>query len=219
MRVPPRSHSDVKAAKAKWQDAALSALRGRGLDSLQRRTLDGLLRGPLGFEVDKTNNQPFSCTRGRGVFPDPHLPWDICQAVAVPTPKMANQHILQELEGGASAIEVCLSPDGQFGISVPDSNALQQLLQGVNLEIAGMVLQPAKQNIEFAKMLIQYWKTTGTELRKISVNFGISPAGLQLETGAIMSASKAVQLAQWAVENAPGVSTFCLSGDLIHNAG
>jgi len=215
--------TEAKLAKAAWEQAALANLRGKPLHSLDQQTLDGLLRPPLGTLADNPQIEglpgQFPFTRGATIRADPNLPWQICQPVMVPDPHLANQHILQELTGGASGVQLRLCPDGSDGIAVPDLAALQQVLAGIDLEIASLGIDPSPDSANFAKLLVDHWQQSGVDISKTNTHFGFSPASIAIRTNTQANYPAAIEFCQWVIEHAPQSRTFCMSADLIHNAG
>ena len=135
---------------AAWREEADKALKGAPFDRLIRKTLDGVERGPLFSREDLTQAgktgapgaAPF--IRGARAERDEYLPWGIRQRVDHPDPKMANAHILEELQGGASEIQLKLDPLGEHGTAARTLGEFQTLLDGVMLDLAPIHITPSR---------------------------------------------------------------------------
>jgi len=191
-----------------WQAAVTKALGNRSLQTLTSKTLDGLLRGPLLTLADNPQNSgvagEFPFTRAASSQRDLLQPWSICSQILVADEHQANQIVLEELLGGASAIQLQLEQSGK---------ALEVVLRGVDLTIAAVSLQPGAYNGQYAKELIQLLSQKHIDLAKVSGNFGLSPIGFAVSDDVVGDLSK------WAIDNAPGISSLSICSNLVHEAG
>ncbi len=197
-----------------WAAAARKALRGKAIETLRKTTDDGLSRGPL---FDANDNPKCEGTPGQYPFTragsqkrNAHQPWDICQTIFAQTTKTANEHILQELEGGANS--VLLHQD----VPIKTSDDLAHILRGVDGALAGIHLDPS--GPVRAKILAEYWQQSKADTQTIRGNFHLS--FVRKQTDQTPTTDNAItDIAKWASKNAPNVRAISLCPDLMHEAG
>ena len=210
-----------------WRDLADKALRGANFeDVLVRRTASGIARGPLRTQADDPQNAgapgAFPFVRGINTQVDPHRPWHITQSFSMADPAAANAAILDDLEGGVSALLLYLDPAGKNGIAVHTRKDLQTVLAGVDLSIVPVLLQARPLNAAYAAMLVSLWQDMGLDHAKGGLGF--SPVGQTIRHGMDFDLlpeklNRAASFARWAVDHAPNVATAIITSSLIHEAG
>jgi len=202
-------------AETLWQQDVLRALRGANPDTLTQTTIDGLLRGPL-----MTKNSHPQSTVAPGQFPftrginselDPHLPWDIRAEIwandSKIDPKIINGQILQELEGGASSIQLNLSTKHQ------DKNQLKAYLDGVDLNLAAIGLTHQSNGTKPAIALRGLWQELAVNTKKVHGDFD-----LQLNKSADENQS-IIDICKWAAQYAPNVQPLTITSYHMHETG
>ncbi|MCH8491391.1 MAG: methylmalonyl-CoA mutase family protein, partial [Oceanicaulis sp.] len=105
--IRPLAEGFAEPSGADWRALADDALKGAPFDSLVRKTLDGVARGPLFTRTDRDaagdpgapGAAPF--IRGGAPSRDPFLPWGVRQRADLPEPAAANAALLDALNGGA----------------------------------------------------------------------------------------------------------------------
>lgn len=204
----PDEHPDFAHAKQAWQQAVSAALGGQNANKLARKTLDGLLRGPLAMQKEPplATGRPgqFPFTRGTKPTIARFQPWDIRSQITPSHSQTLNQQVLQQLEGGANSVFL---PAGQTKLDLPT------LLTGVDLQLAGIGLLPQIGGHDMAQDLSDFWQNSGVDLTQIKGDLGLSPIGFSSPKSTVTS------LAKWAAEHAPNLRTLSLGTDLIHEAG
>ena len=216
-----------KASLPDWRDLADKALRGKDFeDTLVRRTASGIARGPLRTTVDDPHNAgtpgAFPFVRGINAKIDPHRPWHITQSFSMADPAVANAAILDDLDGGVSALLLYLDPAGKNGIAVHIRKDLQTVLAGVDLAIVPVLLQARPLNAAYAAMLVSLWQDMGLE--HASGGLGFSPVGQTIRHGMDFDLlperlNRTAAFARWAADHAPNVATAIITSSLIHEAG
>ncbi len=143
-----------------WRENAISALRGAELETLMRRTADGITRGPLSDERDRPSS----------VAPLPRSappllagrPWHICAPVRDPDIKFANAQLLRDLNGGASAARISI---GNHALTL-GANDVARIMEGVHTDLIPMNIAPHNN-----APLFDLFKPLG----KAHLNLGLSP--------------------------------------------
>lgn len=191
-----------------WQEAVTKALGGRSEQVLTSKTLDALVRGPLMTLGENPKNSgaagQFPFTRGTSLQCDKLLPWSICCEVLVSDEDQANKFVLEELSGGASAVQL------QFSHSDLE---LKAVLRGVDLNIATVSLTPDSDGGHYAKEFVSLLSQENVDLAKTSGNLGLSPIGFGVAGDVICD------LANWAIDNAPDIRSLSVCANLVHEAG
>lgn len=173
-----------EASEADWLTSVSKALKGGGIERLVRKTDDGIEIRPLYREADWPSSsdpmgQPGSTPFVRGPSPerDRYLPWDIRQAFAHPEVSVSNAEILRDLERGVSSLELAIDRSGARGIAVQTSADFEQLLKGVNTEIAPVALSALSfdEQVSIANAVMA--------LIKGKCDYNLDPLGTLAKTG------------------------------------
>lgn len=215
---------------AAWREEADKALKGAPFDRLIRKTLDGVERGPLFTRADVAEAgdtgapgaAPF--IRGRHAERDAFLPWGIRQRVDHPDPKVANAHILEELQGGASEIQLKLDPLGEQGTAARTLAEFQTLLDGVLLDLAPLHITPSRMAPQYAAMFLALLEGSGIDPASIQGGMGLSPIGQKsLAGGGAASLAERLErtseAAIYAAERFPHLKTVSITASAPHEAG
>jgi len=121
-----------------WRSGVESGPRGTMLETLARHTEDGTLRGPLMSAQDlPAELAPLARTElplldGR--------PWHIAAPVRDPELGHANKQLLEDLNGGASAVRI------EIGSHLKDRNAIKRILEGVFTDLVHVQFAPHTDN-------------------------------------------------------------------------
>lgn len=175
-----------------WRALADAALRGEDFDStLVRRTPDGIERGPVFFEADRLGA---AAAPRKNAF----LPWQIRQAFTESSPSEANAAILADLTGGVSEIGLHIDRQGGFGVAIANQDDLIRTLDGVDVSIAPVFLEPGH---DFDPGLF------ADCMKKAGANL----AGLGVDA----ADSRLTDLAK----NHPGFCIACIDARVIHETG
>ncbi|MXN65762.1 methylmalonyl-CoA mutase [Stappia sp. GBMRC 2046] len=120
----------LTASREDWQAAVERALKGASFERLRSHTYDGLVIEPL---YGRERDAPALKARQAG------LPWRVVQRVDHPESGEANALLLQDLEGGATGIELVFSSSARArgcGLSADNVERLDKVLDGVLLDLA-----------------------------------------------------------------------------------
>lgn len=118
------------STRADWMQLVEKGLRGADFDSLARHTEDGIERGPLTTLNDRPS-APAAIMRAA----EPLLAgrdWHICVPVRDTELAFANQQLLDDLKGGASAVRITL---GDKGVPVTRTPDLERLFDQVHTDL------------------------------------------------------------------------------------
>jgi methylmalonyl-CoA mutase len=175
-----------------WEALAEKGLRGADFSTLRSETEDGLPRGPLFDE---------------GARPDTHAPlprndapllegrpWHICAPVLDKDAGFANQQILADLRGGASAIVF-------MGDNLRRKADVKHCLEGVFLDLVPVIFSPGCSAAQFAPGI--------DDLSNTPVTLGMDPLG---ERPDVPKAWRAFTANAAAIHDAGGTDTLELAG-------
>lgn len=175
------------ADEARWRALAEKSLKGAPWERLVGRTADGVALKPLYRETDIATaidasglpgQAPF--TRGGAAARPVALPWSIRQGVWEAEPEAANAAALEELQKGASALELVIDPSGGRGVAIASIDDLKRALDGVIFEIAPIALDAQSFSLAAAKSLLTL--TRGAPNAKPA--FNLDPLGALMRDGA-----------------------------------
>ena len=173
-----------------WKNIASSSLKGRSIDSLERRHEDGLIIKPLYTEADRPEGE---LTRRQDAT------WTIASQIEpAANPAALNAAIMEELEGGAGMILLSAQQDTAMLADALDG----VLLDAVRFGIAGGDWQKA------AQTLCVSWQDADTLSAKHV-----------LPGNAILDGERIAGWVQDAGASWPGIKPVTISGDRHHEAG
>ena len=166
------------ADRQQWQDLVRKVLQGKTLDSLNRIDEDGLEIAVL-YQVEK--NEALSSDS----VPIHRLPvnsahrleygWQICQPIYTETePETVNKNILEELEGGSSAIYLT--------INSLTERKLEFILSNVFLEAVDIVLDAGTDVCDVLPAFERIAQCQDRSLSELGLNLGIDPFAPNSET-------------------------------------
>jgi methylmalonyl-CoA mutase len=143
-----------------WRALAARALEaGRTIESLTVQDEDGIAIAPLYTAADARLDAPRPWRSAAA--------WTICPLIDHAEPGEASRQAVEELEGGAGAILLDLGP---HGVRVEGASDLRAALDGVRLEMAGLVLDPGPRWAEVA-----VWQTEIRPADALPVALGADP--------------------------------------------
>lgn len=143
-----------------WQTLAEKGLRGADFTTLNSETEDGLLRGPL-FDAAARPDTHAPLPRNDAPMLSGR-PWHICAPVLDKDTGFANQQVLSDLRGGASAIVF-------LGGALRRKADLKHCLEGVFLDLVPVIFSPGCSAAGFAHSL--------KDLSDTPVTLGLDPLG------------------------------------------
>lgn len=165
---------------ADWHALAQTALAGAPFESLVRKTLDGVARGPLFTLADLDEacdpGAPGAAPFIRGASPvrDAFLPWGIRQRADLADPAQANAAILDDLNGGASEITLAIDPAGRRGVAVRSADDLARTLDGVMADLAPVWLAPVAESREPGTLFLNWLDAQGYDRSAVRGGLGLT---------------------------------------------
>ncbi len=227
----PSDHLDLAADFApasleQWRELVGAVLRRSGADLsaaagapeslLSTPTYDGVTLAPLyvagsaphGVDANGLPGQaPF--VRGtRAVATG----WDVRQRHADPDPVRTNAAVLADLENGVTSLWLAL---GDGGIPI---DALGQVLDGVYLDLAPVVLDAGADTTAAADAFFLLAAARGVEARELSGSLGADPIGLAARTGTVPDLDTTTHLALRTLPFA-ALRAITVDGTAYHDAG
>jgi methylmalonyl-CoA mutase len=203
------------ATRQDWLALVQKTLKDKSLESLTKRTADGLIIAPLYTDEDAP-----VAAQLRFAPRDAERSWDLRALTAHPSPDAANAEILADLDGGAASAIVRIDPSGQNGVAIGSAEGLARALDGVILELAPVGLDAGFLGVRAADWLADAGKSSPTALLMFHMDplsafaeAGRSPG--PIEAHLIAAANAGARLA----EPYPKASLFLASGRVVHEAG
>lgn len=229
--ILPFSSAFPDATEADWLREVEKALKGKGPETLTRKTADGLgIRalyresdfGGAGDPLGVPGAAPY--LRGKTAAPDKWLPWDIRQLFTHPSPAQTNAEILRDLERGVSSIELRVDGTGRAGVQLCTAEDFKTALAGVDASMAAVAIDSAGGMGARAAGLLAQWADGQGNPDKLKLDFNLNPAGALAKTGKIEGGldaafAKAGALAGVLAEKFPEANLFRADGALVHEAG
>jgi methylmalonyl-CoA mutase len=143
--------------------------------------------------------------------------WDIRVHHADPDPARTHEAVLGDLENGAHSLWFAL---GDGGIDV---DALPVVLDGVFLDLAGVVLDAGAEFGAAAARLFALHAERGAPERAVSGNLGADPLGLLARTGRDAATGRLLEeacgLARRCADRTPGIRALTVDALVYHDAG
>ncbi len=197
---------------AAWMTLVEKTLDGQAFDKrLISKTYDGLKIEPLYTAANSAEPlalQPTPREDGR---------WDIRVRVDHPDPIQANAIALEALEGGAHSILLAVDPTGENGIAIGSAADLDQVLQGVFIDLAPVALDAGAHGVAVAQWLLEIAEARTLKPR-LALN--IDPlsafAGAGVAKGGVAAQIKA---AAGLARDEVAETVFLASGQVVHEAG
>jgi methylmalonyl-CoA mutase len=194
--------------RAAWLALVDKTLKGQPIESLTRRTLEGLEIRPLYEGVARSG--PARSAPG----------WDLRALVRTGDPAAANADALGDLAQGAASLLLRIDPTGAAGIAAGCAGDLARVLDGVLLDVAPVALDAGFLGPKAADWLGAAAK--GAPAAQLALH--LDPLSAFAESGAspgpieahlISAATVAARLA----DPYPKASLFLASGRVAHEAG
>lgn len=211
------------ATVEQWRHLALAALRKSGAateettpeqvdDLLATATHSGLSIAALHTadtalpEIGLPGQQPF--VRGATATGPLAGGWDIRQHYAEPEPKEVREAVLGDLENGTTSLWLAVG-DGALPL-----DALPEALDGVHLDLAGVVLDAGDAFVPASRAWFDLLAARSVEPGLAAGGFGADPLGRQAG-----SLADAAALAGRCVAEAPGLRAITVDATIHHDAG
>lgn len=226
-RAPLALAADFPAAERdRWRELVKGVLRKSGAATeetpleeveglLTRRSYDGVPIAPLYTAAEAVDARPGLAPRVREVTPegeDGLAAWDVRQRHAHPDPGATREAIHADLDNGVTSLWLTL---GEGGLPV---SALADVLKGVHLDIAPVVLEAGAHTAEAAEAFLTLVTERGQAATALG-NLGADPLGLAARTGRAGDLAEAAALAVRCVREFPRLRALTVDATPYHDAG
>lgn len=228
-----------RTSASEWRAAAETSLKGRPLERLTVRTLEGLSIDPLytaQTEVDDPGlpgQAPF--VRGRTPAGSGSSGWQVCQAVVDPDPLTAAKRAAEAVNRGADALWLVVDrsvraeideldePVGD-GIVIPVSTAFDPFFNAVDPATAAVHLDAGGAAPAVAACLLNAARRHEVNPHDLRGSLGVDPLGSLAADGRVTMGltggySAMAELVAWSGLRAPGLRTVAVSTLPYHLAG
>ncbi len=225
----PLSASFPQATERAWLAEVEKALKGKGPETLARKTADGIAIKALYRETDfpaatgplgTPGEAPY--LRGKTAAPDRFLPWDIRQRFTHPSPEQTNAEILRDLERGVSSVEIVVDPLGEDGVQISRLADLETVLQGIRADIATVSFSHARSPGLGTATLFARWAEKQPEGSRVA--FNLDPLGCLARTGRIgegldATFSRLAAMEAGLTDRLAQASVYRIDAGFVHEAG
>ncbi|MEO1198744.1 MAG: methylmalonyl-CoA mutase family protein [Pseudomonadota bacterium] len=154
-----------------WRAAAEAALKGKSLETLISRLVDGVEIKPI---------HPLDMPSHGRAFRVSAEDWTVCQRVDVPDTGVANTLLRADLEGGTAALDFVF-PGGLVSeggaLSVATVSDLKRLLDGVHLPMIRLRLSAGQDAPEVSALVLACFDEIGVAPDQITLDAGIDVIG------------------------------------------
>lgn len=157
----------LNADEATWLEMVGRALKGAERSLLVGMTEDGQEVEPLYGR--RHEGAPYQLRPAQ-------KRWSIVQRIDRVDPKAANEQILEDLEGGASGLELVFATSttaGGLGIYLDDLSGMQTLLGGVLLDLVQLRLTAGHEGTAVLSLLMAYAERSKIDPATLNINAGI----------------------------------------------
>lgn len=201
-----------------WLEAVDRALKGAPRSRLTGRTADGLEIQPLYRQ--RSDVRPLATRKAQ-------KPWEIIQRIELPNLAAANAQILEDLKDGADGIEVVLATSaisGGQGVRVDDLSGMEQLLDGVLLDLIRLRFGAGHETSSVVTMMLAYAERKGIDPAKLKISGGLDLFGWVARRGQFRSDFERVEdrildLLHFLKGNGLTYEFFCADGRVWHGGG
>ncbi|GAA2402621.1 methylmalonyl-CoA mutase family protein [Actinomadura vinacea] len=232
MTVPPEelelAAAFPTAERDRWREMVRGVLRKSGAASedapldeieglLARDSYDGVPMAALYTRDDTVPGRPGLAPYLRAVRPEGEglAGWDVRQRHTHPDPAAAREAILADLENGVTSVWLALGESG------PPVESLPEVLRGVHLDMAPVVLDAGARAGEAAEALLRLITDRG-QAERANGNLGLDPLGLRARTGEpapLDGPRGAAELAVRCARGFPGLRAITVDATAHHDAG
>jgi methylmalonyl-CoA mutase len=169
------------------------------VEDWQRRVLAKSPEAPFKTRLEDGLEVRWLYTPADALAPDPgglpgHAPyvrgtrlgeqWAIRQEHGAPARRQANSEILEDLEGGATEIALRIDPSGARGVPVTSTDELDEVLDGVLLDLAPVALSAGEDALAAATWLTELWDRRGAASDQLGGSLRLDPIGTLARAGA-----------------------------------
>ena len=214
--VIPLASDFAAPDEAAWRRLVDKTLDGQPFEKrLVSRTYEGLAIQPLYMAQDSAA----VVSEAARALPsaDPDRAWDLRARADHPDPATANAQAITDLDGGAASLLIAIDPSGKTGVAVASKADLEQVLDGVLLDLAPVALDAGYLGVQAAEWLAQI-----AEARTLKPHLclHIDPLSAFARTG-VSPGPIAAHLAEagLALHRMPAKGVVLASGQVVHEAG
>lgn len=154
-----------------WWAAVDKALKGSARQKLYGKTEDGLDIAPL---YERRTDSPARALRAAAGD------WSVVQRIDIPDPAAANAQILEDLEGGASGLDLIFRGAAASygnGIRVDDLSGVDRLLKDVELDLIDLRFEAGRENVEIFASILALLEKRKIDPASVRLTAGIDPYG------------------------------------------
>lgn len=197
-----------KASEQMWVEEAEKALKGKSIQSLSRKTYEGITLNPL-----YTEHNTQSSAENAGTAAQKKNDWSVSQKLQrSKTPEQLNEEIRETLQRGQDIIHL-----EDMGYLLTYEN-ICTAFEGIDLEQTEFQIS-LKGNIGFFPLFITYLKS-----KDCTGSFAFDPYGEWISGSDPVSLTKKIECLSEMIdildqENLPNVRAVLFSGEIFHNAG
>ncbi|MER5950435.1 methylmalonyl-CoA mutase family protein [Streptomyces sp. NPDC001904] len=210
------------ATHDQWQQLVAGVLRksgrevsaGEAEDALSTTLEDGLRARPLYTSIDAAppvglpGFPPF--VRGGRAEGNTAGGWDVRQRHGLPE----SAAVLTDLENGVTSLWLTIGNAGGFPVS-----ALPEVLDGVLLDLAPVVLDAGADHESAARELLRLYEDKGVAADAARGNLGADPLGHEARTGQSYDTGPVVEFARLCAQRYPGLRALTVDALPYHEAG
>ncbi|MCP3142207.1 methylmalonyl-CoA mutase subunit beta [Pyxidicoccus xibeiensis] len=226
-QVPPPSAADFPPPSLDaWRRLVEKDLKGKPFSTLQSSLEGGLSLQPLYTPQDAPSpvEPPGVAPYVRGTHPLGHTEggWTVCQEYAGTDVATTAAALRDDLERGAQGVWVLL--DAPHGVDVKDQAAMERLLAHVPLERTPVHLEPARDVLTPASLLLQVAEALRVPRTALRGSLGIDPIGAMARAGAAKvdvagTLARAAPIVTSLLKEAPGLRALLVSSRAWADAG
>ena len=159
-------------SEEEWAGRAEAGLKGRPLALLGFRTLDGIEVRPV-----------YPRAKASAVIDLSGRPAALMQRIDIADPAAANARALEDLENGASGLALVLE-------RTPSADDLRRLLDGVELDLIAIRLDPGEGARDTAGLLLDLYASRGLDLARCDLALGLHPLSAMAARGHLVEEAK-----------------------------
>lgn len=217
------------ATYAEWRSAAESALKGADFDrTLITKLVEGLALQPIYNESDVAscpgNPGQFPYRRGTTALGYTIKPWEVAQAIPACSAKTFNEHALQELKTGGTALTIKLNCGG--GLKLRNAEAWSTALAGIELDCIPVYTFAGGCGLGILGMYVNEYTKRGLRLDKMTGGVLYDPIGKLVGKGKLCGGKgicayydQLASMTKWVIANTKNFQSIGVSGLPYHNSG
>ncbi len=220
----PLASDFAEADRDAWMALVEKTLGGKPYEKLTSTTYDGIGIKPLYTPADgsDSNDDPLALRRPNTA--DGANGWDVRCLSSHPDPAEANRQILRDLEKGATSIWLKLDPTGRSGTVIKSRADMEQLLSGVYLDLAPVMLDPGGPSLPPAAFLMHVLTENAVDAGSFKGNFGADPLSTLAAVGKVIVPmdtllGRMADLACYVLRTYPNAQALNIATTVYHSAG